>query len=265
MIQPHEDSTSTSQPETKKRERPIIAIDGPAGAGKSTLAAHLARRFGFLNLETGAMYRALALKAIENDYDFDEEAPLMVLATHTRITLEPQVDGNRVLLDGMDVSRRIRETDVTSAASKVSIHPHLRAWMVQQQRTLGEAGGVVMEGRDIGTAVFPDAEVKIFLDAAPEVRGSRRYRQVAPRPNATEPTHEQNSARQSPDPMTAEQQRLAEEAILRELKDRDYRDRNRAESPLRPAPDAVILDSTAMTLDEVLVQAEAIVRSHLKA
>src|ERR1700729_1757683 len=127
---------AAAQPEpTRKRQRPVIAIDGPAGAGKSTLAAHLARRFGFLNLETGAMYRALALKAIENDYDFDEEAPLMVLATHTRITLEPQVNGNRVLLDGMDVSRRIRETDVTSAASKVSVHPHLRAWMVQQQRT----------------------------------------------------------------------------------------------------------------------------------
>jgi cytidylate kinase len=263
MTQPHEDSAPTSQPETKKRQRPIIAIDGPAGAGKSTLAAHLARRFGFLNLETGAMYRALALKAIENDYDFDEEASLMALAAQTRITLEPQLDGNRVLLDGMDVSRRIRETDVTSAASKVSVHPHLRAWMVQQQRTLGEAGGVVMEGRDIGTAVFPDAEVKIFLDAAPEVRGSRRYRQAAP--HAAEPTHEQNSERQSPDPVTAEQQRLAEEAILRELKDRDYRDRNRAESPLRPASDAVVLDSTAMTLDEVLVQAEEIVRSHLKA
>jgi cytidylate kinase len=265
MTQPHEDSASASQPETKKRERPIIAIDGPAGAGKSTLAAHLARRFGFLNLETGAMYRALALKAIENDYDFDDEGPLMVLATQTRITLEPQLDGNRVLLDGMDVSRRIRETDVTSAASKVSVHPHLRAWMVHQQRSLGEAGGVVMEGRDIGTAVFPDAEVKIFLDAAPEVRGSRRYRQAAPRSHAIEPTQEQNSARQSPDPVTAEQQRLAEEAILRELKDRDYRDRNRAESPLRPAADAVILDSTAMTLDEVLIQAEAIVRSHLNA
>jgi CMP/dCMP kinase len=264
MTQPHEDSASTSQPQTKKRERPIIAIDGPAGAGKSTLAAHLARRFGFLNLETGAMYRALALKAIENDYDFDEEAPLMALAAQTRITLEPQLDGNRVLLDGMDVSRRIRETDVTSAASKISVHPHLRAWMVQQQRTLGEGGGVVMEGRDIGTAVFPDAEVKIFLDAAPEVRGSRRYRQAAPRSHAIEPTQEQNSARQSPDPMTAEQRRLAEEAILRELKDRDYRDRNRAESPLRPAADAVILDSTAMTLDEVLLQAEEIVRSHLK-
>jgi cytidylate kinase len=255
------------QPEAagpKKRQRPVIAIDGPAGAGKSTLAAHLARRFGFLNLETGAMYRALALKAIENDYAFDEEAPLMDLASRTRITLQPQLEGNRVLLDGMDVSRRIREPDVTSAASKISIHPHLRAWMVQQQRALGEAGGVVMEGRDIGTAVFPDAEVKIFLDAAPEVRGNRRYRQSAHEPDAAStPNARQNADRQAPDALTPEQQRLAEEAIIRELKERDYRDRHRAESPLQPAPDAVILDSTSMTLDEVLTRAEKIVRSHL--
>ncbi len=152
---------------TARRERPVIAIDGPAGAGKSTLAAHLARRFGFLNLETGAMYRALALKAIENDLAFDEEQPLLDLAENTRIRLEPQLEGNRVLLDGMDVSRRIRDTDVTAAASRVSVHPHLRAWMVRQQRALGAQGGIVMEGRDIGTAVFPDAEVKIFLDASP--------------------------------------------------------------------------------------------------
>lgn len=106
------------QPETTvRRQRPVIAIDGPAGAGKSTLAAHLARRFGFLNLETGAMYRALALKAIENDICFDEEVPLLDLAVYTRIQLEPQLEGNRVLLDGRDVSRRIRDTDVTVAAS----------------------------------------------------------------------------------------------------------------------------------------------------
>jgi cytidylate kinase len=248
----------------KKRQRPVIAIDGPAGAGKSTLAAHLARRFGFLNLETGAMYRALALKAIENDFAFDEEAPLLDLASRTRITLQPQLEGNRVLLDGIDVSRRIREPDVTSAASKISIHPHLRAWMVQQQRALGEAGGVVMEGRDIGTAVFPDAEVKIFLDAAPEVRGNRRFRQSTPEPDAAgAPNARQNAGRQAPDSLTAEQKRLAEEAILRELKERDYRDRHRAESPLQPAADAVILDSTSMTLDQVLTRAEEIVRSHL--
>jgi cytidylate kinase len=248
----------------QKRQHPVITIDGPAGAGKSTLAAHLARRFGFLNLETGAMYRALALKAIENDYAFDEEAPLMDLAANTRITLEPQLEGNRVLLDGIDVSRRIREADVTSAASKISVHPRLRAWMVQQQRALGEAGGVVMEGRDIGTAVFPDAEVKIFLDAAPEVRGNRRYRQAIPQPSTPgNPNAPEIAHRQPPDPRSADEQRLAEEAIIRELKERDYRDRHRAESPLQPAPDAVILDSTAMTLDQVLARAEEIVRSHL--
>jgi cytidylate kinase len=261
MPQPGSESVERSEP--VKRQRPVIAIDGPAGAGKSTLAAHLARRFGFLNLETGAMYRALALKAIENDYAFDEEQPLLDLASDTRILLEPQLEGNRVLLDSIDVSRRIREQDVTSAASRISVHPRLRAWMVQQQRVLGQAGGVVMEGRDIGTAVFPDAEVKIFLDAAPEVRGNRRFRQVASSSSDGHPNARQNLERQSPDPITEEQKRLAEEAILRDLKERDYRDRHRAESPLQPAADAVILDSTSLTLEEVLARAEEIVRSHL--
>ena len=248
-------STNDTPVAATRRQRPIIAIDGPAGAGKSTLAAHLARRFGFLNLETGAMYRALALKAIENDLDFDEEQPLLDLAQDTRIRLEPQLEGNRVLLDGSDVSRRIRDTDVTAAASRVSVHPGLRAWMVAQQRALGANGGVVMEGRDIGTAVFPDAEVKIFLDAAPEVRGDRRYRQVIfpPDPDA----HPGTAAPSTPEQVAAQKK------ILAELKERDERDRNRAQSPLRPAADAVILDSTTLTLDQVLEQAEQIVRSHL--
>ena len=228
---------------TPSRQHPVIAIDGPAGAGKSTLAAHLARRFGFLNLETGAMYRALALKAIDNDLGFDEESTLVELASNTKITLQPQLEGNRVLLDGVDVSRRVREADVTAAASKVSIHPRLREWMVAQQRLLGAAGGVVMEGRDIGTVVFPDAEVKIFLDAASEVRGNRRYRQTTPN--------------QAADP------KVTEQALIDELKERDARDRNRSESPLRPADDAIILDSTSMNLDQVLEAAENIVREHV--
>ena len=203
---------------TARRERPVIAIDGPAGAGKSTMAAHLARRFGFLNLETGAMYRALALKAIENDLAFDDAEALIDLAAHTRIRLEPQLEGNRVLLDGVDVSKRVRDTDVTAAASRVSVHPALRAWMVDQQRSMGAKGGVVMEGRDIGTVVFPDAEVKIFLDAAPEVRGNRRYKQTAPEPS-----------------------RVTEAALVQELKERDERDRSRKDSPLKAAEDAVAL------------------------
>jgi cytidylate kinase len=231
--------------------RPVIAIDGPAGAGKSTLAAHLARRFKLLNIETGAMYRALALKAIESDFAFDEESPLLQLSASTRIQLVPQSDGNRVLLDGTDVSRRIREPDVTSAASQISVHPRLRAWMVEQQRALGVRGGVVMEGRDIGTAVFPDAEVKIFLDAAPEIRGNRRFSQITP-------------ALQSPAPQSDEQLRAEKQAIIDEMRDRDRRDRSRAESPLRPADDAIILDSTALTLEEVLSRAEEIVLAHLQ-
>jgi cytidylate kinase len=127
--------------------------------------------------------------------------------------------------------------------------------MVQQQRALGVAGGVVMEGRDIGTAVFPDAEVKIFLDAAPEVRGNRRFRQL--------PAADQAESRQQPDAQTAEEQRAAQLAVLEEMRERDRRDRSRAESPLRPAEDAVILDSTAMSLEEVLAQAEQIVLAHL--
>ncbi|HLI75554.1 MAG TPA: (d)CMP kinase [Acidobacteriaceae bacterium] len=218
------------------RTRPVIAIDGPAGAGKSTVAAHLARQFGLLNLETGAMYRALALKAIQNDADLDSEAELMALAAETRIVLEPQLEGNRVVLDGFPVSHRVREPDVTAAASRVSVHPRVRHWMVEQQRALGSRGGVVMEGRDIGTVVFPDAEVKLFLDAAPEVRGNRRYRQGEPKA-----AHE------------------TEAAVLQELKERDARDRTRAESPLRPAEDATVLDTTGMSLDEVLHAVEALV------
>ncbi len=228
---------------TERRTRPVIAIDGPAGAGKSTLAAHLARRFGFLNLETGAMYRALALKAIESDLDVDEAAAMLKLCQSTKIALEPTRDGNRVLLDGMDVSRRIRDADVTASASRASVHAPVREWMVAQQQALGAAGGVVMEGRDIGTAVFPDAEVKIFLDAAPEVRGSRRFRQVA--------SHEHETARET------------EAAVLEEMKTRDLRDRSRELSPLRPAEGAIVLDSTAMSLDEVLARSEEIVRARL--
>ena len=155
----------------------IIAIDGPAGAGKSTIASRLARKLGYVNLESGAMYRALALKAIDKDASFDDEAALVKLAENSRIQLEPTIGGNRTLLDGKDISSRIRERDVTEGASRVSVHPKVRQWMVAHQRAMGAGGGVVMEGRDIGTKVFPDADLKIFLDADPVVREQRRMAQ----------------------------------------------------------------------------------------
>src|ERR1700756_394249 len=164
----------TDQPASRKL---TIWIDGPAGAGKSTIASRLARKSGYVNLESGAMYRALALKAIESDTSFDDEAALLTLAENSRIQLEPTIGGNRTLLDGHDVSSRIRERDVSEAASRVSVHPKVRSWMVARQRELGAGGGVVMEGRDIGTQVFPHADLKIFLDADPVGREQRRMEQ----------------------------------------------------------------------------------------
>ena len=216
---------------------PIIAIDGPAGAGKSTIARHLARYFGLLNLETGAMYRAFALKALKAGIQLEDVLALIELSRHTAISLEPTDNGNLVFLDGEDVTAQLRDPRVTDGASRISVHPQIRAWMVVLQQELGARGGVVMEGRDIGTVVFPHADVKIFLDAAPEVRGLRRYDQLDPEAAAE----------------------VQPEEVVRQLRARDERDRNRADSPLKAAEDAVLLDSTRMTLDEVVARAEAIV------
>ncbi len=225
--------TDTGKIEPSSRKL-TIAIDGPAGAGKSTIASRLARKLGYVNLESGAMYRALALKAIDRDASFDDEDALVKLADNSRIQLEPTIGGNRTLLDGKDVSARIRERDVSEAASRISIHPKVREWMVARQREMGAGGGVVMEGRDIGTQVFPHADLKIFLDADPVVREQRRM----------------------------EQQKIKGDvaaSVAAELRERDRRDRTRTASPLVAAADAVMINSTSLSEDEVLAQVEELV------
>lgn len=226
------------KPRAATLRRIVIAIDGPAGSGKSTLAKLLAERYQYINIETGAMYRALALKAMETRTPVDDGVALAKLADASRIELVPRTEGNRVVLDGRDVTDSVRRQEVTDAASRVSVHPGVREWMVAHQRQMGTAGGIVMEGRDIGTKVFPDAEVKIFLDAAPEVRGARRFQQ---------------------DAATA----VKEASVIAELRARDERDRTRANSPLEPAKDAVHIDSTNLTLNEVFARAVEIIEEKL--
>jgi cytidylate kinase len=180
----------------------------------------------------------------------DESSGLEALAAETSIRLESGEEENRVLLDDEDVTGLIRNPTVTEAASRVSVFPRIRAWMVRLQQQLGAEGGVVMEGRDIGTVVFPHAEVKIFLDAAPEVRGQRRYDQLG----------QLGQLGQSDGPAATA---APPAEIVRDLRARDERDRNRADSPLKPAADSVLLDSTKLTLDEAVAAAVSIVADKL--
>jgi len=213
-------------PEDTKRV--IIAIDGPAGAGKSTIARHLADRLGFTYIDTGAMYRAVGLWALRQGLDLTDMHHMEQLATAAQIELLP---GSRIRLNGEDISQAIRTPEVADAASKVSVIPAVRRALVKKQRELGERTSVVMEGRDIGTVVFPHADVKIFLDAQPQERARRRYLEK---------------------PGTASVEQVAEE-----IRERDQRDRTRAEAPLTQAPDATYIDSTGLTPEAV---EEAILR-----
>jgi CMP/dCMP kinase len=234
--------------EGTSRQPLIVAIDGPAGAGKSTVARALAQRFGLLNLESGAMYRAFALKALRTGVATNDAAALESLAHTTQVRLESGSEGNRVLLDSADVTDQLRTPQITAAASEVSVHPPIRRWLVGLQQALGAQGNVVMEGRDIGTVVFPHAPVKIFLDASPEKRGERRYEQTR-----TTDQIRGNAAAATQLPT----------AVLEEIRERDRRDRTRKDSPLRPAEDAVTIDSTDLSLEQVIERAAELVEDYL--
>jgi cytidylate kinase len=207
----------------------IIAIDGPVGSGKSTLARRVAELMAYVYIDTGAMYRALALKALRQGLAFDgDDDALVALAQKTSIDLRADSGTQRVLLDQEDVTAAIRTPEVSQAASKIAVNPGVRHVLVAEQRRAGERGGVVMEGRDIGSVVFPDAQLKIFLTASPETRAERRWRE-----------HEQKG------------DAIDLQKTLDEIHERDQRDKLRSTSPLVKAPDAVVVDSTAMEPEEV--------------
>ena len=208
----------------------IIAIDGPAGAGKSTVARAVARRLGYLFINTGAMYRAVAWKALRECVSLDDAGALGQLAGESLIELTGDVDSTRVLIDGRDITDKIATPQVGQAASIVSTIPAVRRALVARQQLMGQAGGVVMEGRDIGTQVFPKAEVKIYLDASPEARAQRRYDEDLARGVAV----------------------ASLEEMMEEIEMRDRRDKTRADSPLTQAEGALYIDSSAMTVDEVV-------------
>ncbi len=214
----------------------IIAIDGPSGAGKGTIARAIARRLGFRHVDTGAMYRAVAWKALHAAIDLNDEGAVSTLAER----VEFDVSNGRVSVDGHDIGGAIRTPEMDAAASVVARQPAVRRVLVERQRALAVEGGTVMEGRDIGTVVFPRAQVKIYLDASPEERARRR---------ATDPAHTSGTA--------------AIQEVATALAERDRRDTTRAASPLAVAEDAVVIDTTALSIEEAVERVMEIVRQKI--
>ena len=210
----------------------IITVDGPSGAGKGTLCYALAEKLGFALLDSGAIYRVTALAALKRAVDLNDEFQLAELARNLNIEFLP-VDGEvNIMLDGMNVSSLIRTQEVAEAASKIAVFPQVRAALLQLQQDFAKNEGLIADGRDMGTVVFPNAQVKLFLDASAEERAKRRYKQL------------QNKGING---------NFAQ--ILAEIQERDFRDRNREVAPLKPADDALLLDSTTLSIDEVIAQA----------
>jgi cytidylate kinase len=224
------------------RERPVVAIDGPAGAGKSTVTSKVARSLGYLPVDTGALYRAVALAAQRAGIEFDDTSGVGALSealvARDAVKLESGAEGSvRVLLDGQDVSQAIRTQELGQGASKVSAQPRVRAALLELQRSAGRQGGVVLEGRDIGTVVFPDAEVKLFLTASVEERARRRFEQLK-----------------------ASGQSAVLSEVTSDVVERDRRDSSRPIAPLVQAADATVIDSSALGIDEVVARIVALVR-----
>jgi CMP/dCMP kinase len=214
----------------------VVAIDGPAGAGKSTIAKRLAARLGYTYIDTGAMYRAVALWALRQGVDLEDMHRMEQLALAAEIELEP----GRILLNGEDVTEAIRTPEASNGASKVAVIPGVRRAMVEKQRAMGQRSSVVMEGRDIGAVVFPDAAVKVFLDANPQERVRRRFEETRTKGEA-----------------------VNESALAAQMAERDKRDSTRAEAPLMQAPDATYLDSTGLGIEQVEEAVLAIVRARV--
>ncbi len=217
----------------------VIAVDGPAGAGKSSASRALAERLGFGYVDTGAMYRAVGVLAAEANVAFDDDAALIALIDGLVFALED--GGTRLVVSGRDVSAAIRRGDAGELASRVSVRPPVRERLVALQRRLGAAGAVVMEGRDIGTVVFPDAPLKLYLTADPAERARRRAAELRARGETVD-----------------------EAALAQAIAERDRRDSERATAPLRPAADAVVLDTSALDLDAVVTKMEALARTRLR-
>ena len=215
----------------------IITVDGPSGAGKGTLCYALAEKLGYALLDSGAIYRVTALAALQRKTDLTNESALAELARHLDIQFIPQNGEVNILLADMNVSHLIRTQEVADAASKVAVFPEVRSALLQLQQDFAKNDGLIADGRDMGTVVFPNAQVKLFLDASAEERAKRRYKQL------------QNKGING-----------NFEQILAEIKERDFRDRNREVAPLKPADDALLLDSTTLSIGEVIDQALAYIR-----
>jgi cytidylate kinase len=222
------------------RARPVVAIDGPAGSGKSSVAKEVARRLGFKYVDTGAMYRSVAAKALQEGTDPHDEGKVTDLAEKIDIEFRHSDGKHEVIVDGDDFTETIRTPEATWASSIVSTFSGVRERMVERQRVMGAEGGIVVEGRDVQTVVFPSAEVKIFLDASPEVRAKRRLKDEE-----------------------AAKRKVEEEQVLSELRERDKHDSTRTNSPLKAAPDAVIIDTSDKTFEEVVDQVLELVAPHI--